>query len=218
MVDAIQQCGFVIQSEDRMTNNVGEQIRLTNGAIVNVYDKGTWNVQGRNNAEVKQQLEGCLSTDSPKMMNRNVFVVYGHDVHCKTALEALLRRWELKPFILDQLPSEGQTIIEKLESTTGKCSFGIILATPDDMGHRVGHEDEKQYRARQNVVLEMGMLLAKLGRKRIAILVKEQTDMERPSDISGLMYIPFKDSIDDAKVMLFKELNQAGIPISSDKL
>src|SRR5687768_8725018 len=32
----------------------------------------------------------------------------------RTELEAMLRRWELEPLILDQLTSGGQTIIEKL--------------------------------------------------------------------------------------------------------
>ena len=32
----------------------------------------------------------------------------------------MLRRWGLKPVILDQLPSRGQTIIEKLENYVGQ--------------------------------------------------------------------------------------------------
>ena len=73
---------------------------------------------------------------------------------------------DLDPLILDQLPSEGQTIIEKLEKHTSEANFCVVLATPDDVGFRAGHEDEKAHRARQNVVLELGMMLSKLGRKR----------------------------------------------------
>ncbi|MBP3507977.1 MAG: nucleotide-binding protein [Lachnospiraceae bacterium] len=47
-----------------------------------------------------------------------MFVVYGHDTVARTQLEALLRRWDLEPLILDQLVSAGQTIIEKLEEYT----------------------------------------------------------------------------------------------------
>ena len=57
------------------------------------------------------------------------------------------------------------------------------MATPDDEGHRASHADEKALRARQNVVLELGMLLALLGRSRVAILLKDQKNMEKPSDI-----------------------------------
>ena len=84
-----------------------------------------------------------------------------------------------------------------------EVDFAIVLATPDDEGYRMGHPDEKAYRARQNVVLEMGMLLAKLGRENVAILLKTQEEMERPSDITDLIYVPFRDNIaNDAGVLL----------------
>ena len=41
----------------------------------------------------------------------------------------------------------------------------------------------KHLRARQNVILELGMLLVRLGRKRVAILHKGS--LELPSDITG---------------------------------
>lgn len=103
-----------------------------------------------------------------------MFVVYGHDITARTQLEAMLRRWNIEPLILDQLPSEGQTVIEKLENYTQKAHYAVVLATPDDEGNPMGKEDERQYRARQNVVLELGMLLALLGRKKVAILIKDQ--------------------------------------------
>jgi hypothetical protein len=44
---------------------------------------------------------------------------------------------------------------------TAKSAFGIVLATPDDMGYlRTERPEEAKPRARQNVVMEMGMLLA----------------------------------------------------------
>jgi predicted nucleotide-binding protein len=130
----------------------------------------------------------------------------------------MLRRWGLEPLILDQLPSEGQTIIEKLESYTSEVNFAVVLATPDDQGHRADRPDERTYRARQNVVLELGMLLSKLGRKKVAILLKDQENMERPSDIQGLIYIPFKDSLKDAGLMLAKEMCAQGYQIDVAKL
>ena len=131
----------------------------------------------------------------------------------------MLRRWGLEPIILDQLPSEGQTIIEKLESYTDQVGFAVVLATPDDEGHRVQHPDEKKYRARQNVVLELGILLAKLGRHRVAILLKQQDLMERPSDIQGLIYIPFKDDLPrEAGLLLAKEMAVQGYEIDVQRL
>jgi predicted nucleotide-binding protein len=104
----------------------------------------------------------------------------------------MLRRWQVEPLLLDQLPSGGQTIIEKLESVRRDANFAVVLATPDDEGYARGKPDEKAFRVRQNVVLELGMMLVHLGRSRVAILMKSDVNMERPSDIQGLLYIPYK--------------------------
>src|SRR5690349_11837936 len=49
----------------------------------------------------------------------------------------------LDPLILDQLTSGGQTIIEKLEKARSEVNFAVVLATPDDEGHRRDHPEEK---------------------------------------------------------------------------
>ena len=72
----------------------------------------------------------------------------------------------------------------------------------------VGHEEDVSYRARQNVILELGMVLARLGRSRVAILKKES--VEDPSDIAGLVYLPFKERVDEVRSMLFRCLEDAG--------
>ncbi len=81
------------------------------------------------------------------------------------------------------------------------------MATPDDIGYSKKEDPDKaKSRVRQNVVLELGMLLAAIGREKVAILLKEEENFERPSDINGLIYIPFKGNVEDAKVSLAKEM------------
>jgi len=215
--------GLAVESKTRLGNDTGYQLRCKTGEIVNVFDKGTVNVQGKNQPQVRQLLgvgDGADAVhEAPGPASRKVFVVYGHDATTRTQLEAMLRRWGLDPLILDQLPSEGQTIIEKLEKYAGEdVRFAVVLATPDDEGHVRGKPDEKKYRARQNVVLELGLLLSKLGRSKVAILMKDQEHMERPSDIQGLIYLPFIDNVEDVKVQLAKEMDKQGLEIDVAKL
>ncbi len=120
--------------------------------------------------------------------------------------------------ILDQLISSGQTIIEKLEEYTRQVDFGIVLATPDDIGYPKHDESKKQYRVRQNVVLELGMLLSRIGREKVAILLSQAEEMEKPSDIDGLIYIPFKDNVEEAKLSLAKEMQNNGYELDIAKL
>ena len=203
-----------IIEQKRTGNNLGTVLKLNNGCIVNCWDSGKVNCQGKNNAEVDAIIHGHCSSDT----NRKVFVVYGHDGNARTQLEAMLRRWDLEPIIIDQLVSSGATIIEKLEEHTNEVNFGIVLATPDDIGYAKNNEDKKRYRARQNVVLELGMLLAKIGRSKVAILLSQAEDMEKPSDIDGLIYIPFKDNIEETKLSLAKEMQSNGYTLDISKL
>lgn len=216
----LTQKGFKIKEESRLGNDTGTQLRLQSGQIVNVFDKGTYSVQGRNTGDVKALLDEASTTNggAGNGGSRKAFVVYGHDSSARNELEAMLRRWNIEPLILDQLPSGGMTIIEKLEQYQDNVAFGVVLATPDDEGHRAGHPAEKAFRARQNVVLELGMLLSRLGRSRVAILIRNPDTMERPSDIQGLIYIPFKDSVNETALSLAKEMASQGIAIDLGKL
>ena len=190
----------------------GKRIQLNNGSIVNCYNTGNHNVQGKNTAETKQILDETTGLD-----NRKIIVVYGHDDIARTQLEALLRRWDLEPIILDQQASGGQTIIEKLEEYSGEVGYAIVLATPDDEG-KAKKESELKSRVRQNVVLELGMFLAKLGREKVAILLKEDKNFEKPSDIQGLIYIPFDKRVDEVSINLIRELSKQGYSIDSSRL
>ncbi|GFE59560.1 TIR domain-containing protein [Geobacter sp. AOG2] len=225
VLEILQSNGFILDEEKPL--QYGAQLKFSNGSVVNVFDKGTITPQGKDIELVKKLLglaPGGNNVVAPvaviKPASKNkVFVVYGHDEQARTRLDAMLRRWGLEPLILDQLPSEGQTIIEKLVKYAGEASFGVVLATPDDVGYRASHPDEKAYRARQNVVLELGMLLSRLGRSHVAILLGQQENMERPSDIQGLIYIPFKDNLEkDAGLLLAKEMAAAGYQIDVAKV
>jgi len=62
-------------------------------------------------------------------------------------------------------------------------------------------------RARQNVIFEMGYFWGMLERKRVCCLLKG--NVEKPSDIDGIVYVPFKESVNEAKSMIEKELTEA---------
>ena len=85
---------------------------------------------------------------------RKVLVLSGRDERALAELAAMLRRWEVEPMILGHLPLEAETVIEELEHYREDVAFGVVLATPDDEGHRRGRPDERLPRVGQSVVLE----------------------------------------------------------------
>jgi predicted nucleotide-binding protein len=141
-----------------------------------------------------------------------IFVVHGRDHDSRDQLELALRRLGLEPFILQVTGGDGDTLIEALEKMIGKSArsaFGIVLVTPDDLGYLKGEKPEDaKPRARQNVIMEMGMLLASLTRKRCAILQRGYVEM--PSNMGGVITIPFNDHVREAVPKLVQRLQEAG--------
>ncbi len=128
----------------------------------------------------------------PKSLDRNVFIVHGHDEAKKWELKNFLAKLGLEPLILHEQDDRGMTIIEKFEHYASQCRFAFVLLTPDDS---VSHPDtqESKWRARQNVIMELGWFMAKLGRERVIIIHKGQVEI--PSDMLGIIYLPFRESI-----------------------
>ena len=138
--------------------------------------------------------------------NRNVFIVHGHGHSHREELAAFLQSRQLQPIVLDQQDDLGMTIIEKFEYYASDCAFALILMTPDDRGGSKS-EPAPQWRARQNVILELGWFMARLGRERVVILYSG--DLESPSDISGVLYLKFKDSILEVQERIDQRLRGA---------
>src|SRR5947209_3001268 len=94
--------------------------------------------------------------------------------------------------------------------------FAIVLVTDDDRGGPIDlPTDQKlQPRARQNVILELGFFLGKLGRKRVCALY--QQGVEIPSDYQGILFVSL-DETGGWKLHLAKELKAAGLPIDMNK-
>jgi len=129
---------------------------------------------------------------SPESEQRSLFIVHGHDEAAMNSVRTYVaRHTHSLPVSLAEEPGQGRTIIEKFEDYGDDASYVIVLLTQDDVGQTVGaHQagDEPSKRARQNVVLELGYFIGKLGRKNVVVL---DAAVERPSDLAGLSYISY---------------------------
>lgn len=144
-----------------------------------------------------------------------IFVVHGHDhATLHYVVRVLERTTGLDVVVLHEQANAGKTILEKFEHHGAAAAFAVILLTGDDEGRAKG-DGELQPRARQNVVLELGFFFGKLGRERVVVLA--EPDVERPSDIDGLVYI----ALDPAKTWrteLGRELEAASITVNYSRM
>ena len=122
-----------------------------------------------------------------------------------------LERLGLETVILHEKANEGRTVIEKIEANDD-VRFAVVLLTPDDEGAKKG--ETPQPRARQNVLLELGYFMAKLGRNNICAL--RRGAVEIPSDFAGVIWTEF-DSGGGWKRELARELDAAGISVDWKK-
>ncbi|WP_139412456.1 TIR domain-containing protein [Bartonella mastomydis] len=211
------------------------QIRTCNGGIINWYEKtGKLQIQGKENIKQKLKedltpyLEETSTIPSPKASSnvpkipsnvsesppKKIFIVHGHDHTALEQIKLALYDLGLQPYILPI--NNGLTIIEALEKEickpTSSIKFGIVLLTPDDMGYvKTASADTAQPRARQNVILEMGMLITALSRKNVAILKKQHVEI--PSDAQGIIYIPFHEHVKETVPTLADHLMEAGFTL-----
>jgi predicted nucleotide-binding protein len=150
-------------------------------------------------------------TEETRMPNQ-VFLVHGHDKEMLTSVELLIRQVGLEPIILSDERNEGLTIIEKFEKHSN-VRHAIILLSPDDKGCKAEEfPDGAIFRARQNVILEMGFFTGRLGRKGVTVLHKQADNFEMPSDYHGVSFVPF-DKGNTWKYKLTKELEGAGFKV-----
>lgn len=136
-----------------------------------------------------QALQSNPALDSPASHfdKNSVFIVHGHDHDALAHVENFVRKNDLIPVVLKDEPNKGRTLIEKFIEHS-RVGYAVVILTPDDVASSVASIQE-DFRARQNVILELGYFIGKLGRERVSVMYVD--GVELPSDISGLVYIPF---------------------------
>jgi len=166
--------------------------------------------------EAKGESYSKLSTHSEGITTNKVFIVHGHDTEMKESVARLLERIGLEPVILGEQPDKGRTIIEKFEEESNVGYAIVLMSDQDDHGCEITSTELKP-RARQNVILELGYFMGKLGRKGHVCVLKKG-DIEEPSDILGIIYKPFDSDNGYWKYAIADELKAAGYKVDKNDI
>jgi predicted nucleotide-binding protein len=144
-----------------------------------------------------------------------IFVVHGH---ARAALHETVRVLERgtgrEVIVLHEQASAGRTIVEKFEDYAADVSFAVVLLTGDDEGG-MRASSEVHPRGRQNVIFELGFFSGNSDASELSCFFKE--NIERPSDIAGLVYINL-DQSGAWKYSLARELEAAGITVDRARI
>lgn len=164
----------------------------------------------------RTESEAHRKQDARTTRGPDVFIVHGRAAGgFLDGAARFIEQLALRPVILAEQANEGRTLIEKFE-TYAEVDYAIVLLTPEDFAYDAGDEPPPQpNRARQNVILEVGYFMGKLGRPNVVALLQE--GVEVPSDILGIAYLPLDDG-DAWKTLLARELIAAGFEIDPTRL
>ena len=151
---------------------------------------------------------------SKKVEDKNVFIVYGRDDNLLNEVKVLLLQLGLKPITICNESDKGRSILTKVKECVDKSSYSIVLFTPDDKGSLATETEKTNFRARENVLIELGYVIAKLGGENVSVLKKGETNI--PSDLQGLSLVMREES--KWEYHLVKNMKEVFKDISSDQI
>lgn len=169
------------------------------------------------NAAEATAIQSPSRYQSSAQSSKKVFIVHGRDEVAKTSLEVFAIENGLEPVVLHRQADEGMTIIEKFEKHSD-VGYAFILLTPDEVAYLAAEEAKpdgerkKEFRARPNVIFEFGYFVGKLGRSKVCCLYTGGVSL--PSDVSGMIYKAYNQSIEEVGYSIIKDLKAAGFKLS----
>lgn len=208
---------FLNEVNDELRSNVDRGIGILK-SLRNRLQSGFFDLPSIKDSPTPRVDNSKITEASPvaKTKETKVFVVHGHDEETLSRIESFLKKLQLDPVILREKPNKGLTIIEKFLEFSNQTGFAVVLLTPDDRGgSKLDTYKKQRFRARQNVILELGFFLGKLGREHLCVLHKQ--DVEIPSDYHGVLYVELDES-GAWKMNLAKEMKTAGLDVDLNQL
>ncbi|HMT80669.1 MAG TPA: nucleotide-binding protein [Azonexus sp.] len=156
----------------------------------------------------------------------SIFVVHGHDMESRDLVCAELKSIGIEPVILSQQLGQAQSLLQKFLKISERANFAVVVLSADDYGASLIQYDAPgvadralRFRARQNVLLELGFFYGRLGWENVFVLQRRPPkvfpDFEHPSDLAGAVF----DEIDDAGLWrgtLAEKLRSVGFLINVD--
>jgi predicted nucleotide-binding protein len=155
-------------------------------------------------SEVEETRTTIAEKEASIYSKDTVFIIHGHDDSMKKAVQLFISRAGLKDIVLHEQPDKSRTVIEKLIEEGNSASYVIALLSPDDT------QEDGTVRARQNVVLEIGYFIGRLGREKVRLLRKGEVVI--PSDLQGILFENF-DNEGAWRIKILKEMHAVGLPI-----
>jgi len=201
-----------------LAEQLKQRLKTQKLAVIDLQDE----IIGNLAATAVEKARGGSSTLAPREQSghpNSVFIVHGHDLNLLQEIESFIELLGIKSIVLSKISNEHQTLVQKFLAYGHESRFAIVLISADDLGVSCKQYYEPeiadralQFRARQNVILELGFFYGYLGFENVFVLDKPSEkvfpNFERPSDLEGVLF----DTVSDTSnwhVSLLERLRKA---------
>ena len=135
---------------------------------------------------------------------RRIFISHGRSADWHKVQSYLEKDIGIDTLELSQEVNRGRTVLQKLWEESNRCSYAVIVMTGDDQV-----TEGERPRARENVMHEIGFFQGRYGLENVCLLYEEGTNI--PSNIHGLVYIPFPKSYIEATFAALRRETEAAL-------
>src|SRR5262249_20218507 len=118
------------------------------------------------------------SNEPTEVAKHAVFLVHGHHVEALAVVERFLHSINVRPIVLTRMEGGDQSLMQRFFRVGSEATFAIAILSADDYGSSRRQYDEPgvetkalQFRARQNVILELGFFYGRLGWEKVFVLI-----------------------------------------------
>lgn len=140
---------------------------------------------------IANYIKNYFDTQKRRLLN-NVFVVYGHNENMRANVTKYIKRIGIRSLdLMEYSPSGIKTIFDALNSCANSIECAVVLLSADDIVVNDKFEFQS-YRARQNVIFEMGFFAGILGKDKVIVVYEPNENFEFPSDIVGVYYTAYE--------------------------
>ena len=137
--------------------------------------------------------------------------VSGIDNSINSSVRVFLQKLGLQTFISTSERRHSESVMEQFQTNNNEFDFAVVILSTDEVLVQKGQTAEQgMWVSHQETIFELGFLVGKLGKSKVAVFYEESDRFKRPTEFFDLLYTDF-DRHGHWQKRLLGQLLSAGI-------
>ncbi len=151
-----------------------------------------------------------------RSVNVQVFFA-GMDNQISSGVRAFLQKMGAATFLPQDRGHGRHSIIEQF-AMNPNFNFAVVVLSADElMFQKIQDPKNALLVTKQETVFELGFLVGKLGRNRVAVFYEDVEKFKRPTEYFDVLYTPY-DSVGQWQEKLLRQMKTAGLSLKEEEI